>query len=296
MTFQFSEKQFFRVLDTIILVVLGASLAYFASSVVSVLLPFTHPYTTVRSLSGKRKQMNKQLDKLIIAKNIFNVNTGVALTKNVGRVNITRAKVVSNIDGYKLIGYIRGENPMVLLKKGNKPVVIITKKRGLEKRWYLYKISAEGVYLRNKKNGAVKLFKFTKNQESGNVHPAITLINENSINPAYKSLNSNIEKVKISRKMLSKLGGFNSLFRQMSVVPVFKNGKAYGYRINFLSPVSILKKIGLRVGDVIVSVNGEPTTNPSALMGIYSQLKEMNSISINLIRRSKKKTIFVEIK
>ena len=292
MNLQFRERHLFKVFDFIILIALGASLAFLVSSLISLYIPPIPVSSTLQSFGRKKRQPNKKWEKLILSENVFNVNTGVSLKKKSNVVKVATAKAVSDIDGYKLIGFIRGNNPMALLKKGSKPVVIVTKKKGLEKLWYLYKIDEKGVYLRNRKSGEVKLFKFEK-EKGGSTEPVLTMINDNYLNP--NNSNPGIEKVKIKRKLLDRLGGFNSLFRQMSVVPVFKNGKAYGYRINFLSPVSILKKIGLRVGDVIVSVNGEPTTNPRALMGIYSQLKEMNSISINLIRGSKKKTIFVEI-
>ncbi len=292
MGFQFREKHFFKVFDILILIALGASLAFLASSLISVYIPTVHFSNDLKGSQSKKNQPNRKWDKLILSENIFNVDTGVSIKRKGSTTKIATAKAVSDIDGYKLIGFIRGNNPMALLKKGSKPVVIVTRKRGLKRLWYLYKIDAHGVYLKNKRTGEVKLFKFGK-EESGGTQPVLTMMNGSYFKP--NNANTSIEKVKIKREMLSKLGGFNSLFRQMSVVPVFKNGKAYGYRINFLSPVSILKKIGLRVGDVIVSVNGEPTTNPRALMGIYSELKEMNSISINLIRRSKKKTIFVEI-
>jgi len=293
MSLQFREKYLFKVLDVVILIALGASLAFLVSSLISLYIPSVHVSGALKSLNRKRKQPDRKWDKLIITENIFNVDRGITLkNKNNAAIKVATVKAVSDIDGYRLIGFIRGNNPMALLKKGNKPVVIVTKKKGLKKLWYLYKIDSRGVYLRNKRSGEVKLFSFEKGG-NGSAEPVLTMINDNYLNA--KSPDSGIEKVKIKRKLLDKLGGFNSLFRQMSVVPAFKNGKAYGYRINFLSPASILKKIGLRVGDVIISVNGEPTTNPKALMGIYSQLKEMNSISINLIRGSEKKTIFVEI-
>jgi len=277
----FESKKIDRIIDYFIYIALGIALSYLTTSIIDKEIPSIN--TTVNfEKSNPKKSANKiDLDKIILSENIFKVDTGIEKRK---RIKHTKAKVVSNINGYKLIGFIRGKRPMVLLKKSNKPAVIITKKKGLNKLWFLYKIGALGVYLRNKKTGEVKLFSFAKEKVSA---PILSMAANNS--------ESNIEKVKVSRSVVSKVANINNLLRQINVVPVFKNGKAYGYRINFLSPISILRKIGLRVGDIIVSINGEPTTNPSSLLGIYSQLRDMNSVSINLIRNSRKKTIFVEI-
>ncbi len=282
MNLSFESKKIDRIIDYFIYIALGIALAYLTTSIIDKEIPGIKPTVNFEKSNPRKSAKKIDLDKIILTENIFKVDTGIE--KRSKRIKYTKAKVVSNINGYKLIGFIRGKRPMVLLKKSDKPAVIVTKKKGLNKLWFLYKIGALGVYLRNKKTGEVKLFSFAKEKVSA---PILSMAANNS--------ESNIEKVKVSRSVVSKVANINNLLRQINVVPVFKNGKAYGYRINFLSPISILRKIGLRVGDIIVSINGEPTTNPSSLLGIYSQLRDMSGVSINLLRNSRKKTIFVEI-
>ena len=279
-------KRFEKLVDYFIYAFLGIALAYFIDSVIATVLPSITIQTIEKSRHSSVKN-NENIEKLIISKNIFDVNTGLVKKKT---VLVKRAKIVSSINGYKLVGFIRGKNPMVLLKKYGKPIAIVTKTKGLNKVWLLYKIEVNGVYLRNRRTGEIKLFKFSN---SGGKSPTLTLLASQNI---YSTLGSSgVEKVKVSKSILGQVDNLNVLLRQINIVPVFRNGKAYGYVINYLSPNSVLRRIGLRVGDVIVSINGQPTTNPSALINLYAQLKDLNSVSINLIRNSQKKTIFVQI-
>ncbi len=279
-------KRFEKFVDYFIYAFLGIALAYFVDSVIAVILPQIE--IKIHQNSGhEKKKSNENIEKLIISENIFDVDTGLEKKKV---VSVKKAKVVSSINGYKLVGFIRGSDPMVLLKKYGKPIAIVTKNKGLDKVWFLYKIEFDGVYLKNKKTGEVKLFKFSS---AVGKSPTLTLLGSQSISTSSSS--SGVEKVTVSKSILGQVDNLNVLLRQINIVPVFKNGKAYGYVINYLSPNSVLRKIGLKVGDVIVSINGQPTTDPSALMGLYAQLKDLNSVSINLIRNSQKKTIFVQI-
>ncbi len=276
-------KKIDKFIDLAIFVILGVALAYLVDSLIFVSLP-TINFKVIHKGKAVSRNKSQDIEKVILSKNVFDVDVGVNKPKV---VPVAKAKIVSSINGYKLVGFIRGRDPMVLLKKGNKPVVIVTKNKGLDKRWYLYKIADSGVYLKNKRTGEMKLFQF-KNQNSS--APALMFAGEENVNS-----DSSIETVRVPKNILSQVDNLNVLLRQINIVPVFKNGKAYGYVINYLSPNSVLRRIGLRVGDVIVSINGQPTTDPSALMGLYAQLRDLNSVSINLIRNSKKKTIFVQI-
>ncbi len=279
-------KRFEKFVDYFIYAFLGITLAYFIDSVIVIVLPQVKVEIHQKSRRDNIKN-NEDIEKFIITKNVFNVDTGLE-KKRV--VSIKKAKIVSSINGYKLVGFIRGSDPMVLLKKYGKPIAIVTKSKGLDKIWFLYKIEAGGVYLKNKKTGEVKLFKFSN---TGGKSPTLTLLGSQSISTS--SSPSGVEKITVSKSILGQVDNLNVLLKQINIVPVFKKGKAYGYVINYLSPDSVLRKIGLKVGDVIISINGQPTTDPSALMGLYAQLKDLNSVSINLIRNSQKKTIFVQI-
>ena len=216
--------------------------------------------------------------KSIMDADILNIDRGIKKNNKT-----MKAESVSDIKGYKLVGFVSGSAPMALFKKAGKPVAIVTDKRFLAGVWFLNKVKNSTVYLKNKKTGEIKRFLLAGIKSSIGV----------SFKP--KSASS-IEKISLKKSaVVRSLGSINKLFNQVNIVPYFQNKKAIGYQIRYLSPYCILRKAGLRVGDVIVGVNGESTTNPKEIMGMYSQLSNMTSVSLDIIRSGKKKTIFVNM-
>ncbi len=279
-------KNWWTYADYGISVLIGLSMAYFLSSLIGIFfIPKPVLKLTEINRSGKNRDDKK---KLILMANIFQANTGEKISQKIDKKNIPIAKVVSDIEGYKVVGYVKGDNPMVLLKKKGKPVEIITKNKGLNNLWFLDRIENRGVFLINKKTKKIKLFRLKgikKNlQSSGVIKNSVGMKNS-----------SRITKIVVNRSMLDQASNINNLLKEINVGPVFNKGQAIGYRINYLSNNSIIKKIGLKKGDIIISINGEPTTDPNAIITLYSELKDLTGVSIDLIRNNKKKTIFVEI-
>jgi len=69
------------------------------------------------------------------------------------------------------------------------------------------------------------------------------------------------------------------------MVPVIKDGTVTGHKIVALKPGSNYEKLGLRKGDVIQAINGEPVTSPQQAMELYQNLKKEESTHYE-IRRS----------
>ncbi len=271
----------------ILAAIFGISSGYFVSCLVFYALPVNHNiYGFIKS--GKRETSDANVKiKTIMMSNVFSISTGINTV-----ISHKKIKVVSNINGYKLVGFVSGEDSMALFKRLQKPVVIVTKRRGINNVWFLYKIGKDGVYIKNKKSGEIKKFEFPSITEQLSIFGKKVSVTYSKMLPG----RSRVEKVTINKNILKKIGNINTLLRQINIVPVFKNSRAFGYRINYLSQNSMLRKIGLKVGDIIISINGEPTTNPNKIMGIYSQINRMTEVNLDIIRNGMKKTIFVDIK
>ncbi len=190
-----------------------------------------------------------------------------------------------DIEGYKLIGFATGAHPMALFKKVDKPVVIVDEANPLNKHWFLKEIRDSVVYMIDKNTGEIKTFKMEENQwgggQSSNVKQEATL---------------SIERFKLKRKVVeAALKDVNQFFKQVRIEPYFQGKRPIGYRLGYLSNSCILRKVGLRRGDIIISVNGQPTTEPAKMMGLFNQMREMTSVNLDILRNGKKKTFFVEI-
>lgn len=70
------------------------------------------------------------------------------------------------------------------------------------------------------------------------------------------------------------LADFNNVLTQARAVPYFENGAPAGYRFFQITPGSVYDKLGLKNGDVVAGINGEPLTDPSKAFGFLNSLKE----------------------
>jgi len=67
--------------------------------------------------------------------------------------------------------------------------------------------------------------------------------------------------------------------------PFRKNGKLAGYRIRPGKDKELLEKFGLHSGDVVTSINGVPMDNPLKALELMRDLKNTNSLSVDIERR-----------
>jgi len=272
----------------VISALLGIAFAYFISGLISYELPLQIKNISITANTGyNTKPTYENMKRIIISENVFDIETG----KKSGKAE-RNVKVASNINGYRLVGFVSGSAPMALFKKSSKPVAIVTKNRGIDGVWILDKIKKDGVYLKNKRTKEVKKFEFPSMTKQLSVFGKKLSVTYSK--PSY--ISSNVEKITVSKNILKQVGNINTLFRQINIVPVFKNKKAIGYRVNYIAPNSVLRKIGLRRGDIIVSINGEATTSPQKIMSLYSEIGSMTNVNLDIIRNGRKKTIFVDIK
>jgi len=91
-----------------------------------------------------------------------------------------------------------------------------------------------------------------------------------------------VEEVqKYKQKLLSSPNELAGLIRQR---PVRRNGKIIGYRLFPGSDRDLFKRLGLKPGDIITSINDLPLTDPSSAMQLYGQLPSMSQLNIKLDR------------
>lgn len=67
---------------------------------------------------------------------------------------------------------------------------------------------------------------------------------------------------------------FNTILTQARAVPNFENGQASGYKLFQIVPGSIYDKLGLKNGDVIAGVDGQPINDPAKAFELLGKLKE----------------------
>jgi general secretion pathway protein C len=68
-----------------------------------------------------------------------------------------------------------------------------------------------------------------------------------------------------------------------------------GFQVREVQAGSVYEKLGLRVGDVIRSVNGEPVNNMDEVMRMYQQFGSANQINVEIVRAGKSETLHYDV-
>lgn len=96
----------------------------------------------------------------------------------------------------------------------------------------------------------------------------------------------------LSRKMVDNAAqNFNQLITQARIVP-----DPNGMKISRIKPGSFFRRLGFRNGDVIKSVNNSQIRSVEDAMGIYRDLQSGGSLSIELMRRGRPRTIQYKVR
>lgn len=112
-------------------------------------------------------------------------------------------------------------------------------------------------------------------------------------NPFNRSAASNsrapvTRKIAVSRSQVDDaMGNVNNLMRQARVRPHFTNGKPDGLTLTRIRRNSIFRRLGLRNGDIITGVGGEPIQSVDDALKFYNNLKSASDVSLQIKRRGR---------
>jgi hypothetical protein len=71
---------------------------------------------------------------------------------------------------------------------------------------------------------------------------------------------------------------------QARIVPVFRSGAAFGFKVLEIRPHSIYAQLGLVDGDVIRRINGFDMNSPLTVLEAYSRLRDADRFELDLER------------
>lgn len=87
----------------------------------------------------------------------------------------------------------------------------------------------------------------------------------------------------------SKAGDF------IRVRPVYSKGQLRGYRIYPGKDRALYRKVGLRSGDLVTSINGQSLTDPQKAFSMLSTLSSATTITLELLRRGHTENVSVDL-
>lgn len=102
--------------------------------------------------------------------------------------------------------------------------------------------------------------------------------------------------ISIKRSMIEEsMGNMNQLMKEVRVRPHFTNGKSDGFRVDGIKRKSLFRDMGLRNGDIITGVNGEPIESVDDALKFYNKLTNASNVSLNIKRRGREETIEYQV-
>ena len=105
------------------------------------------------------------------------------------------------------------------------------------------------------------------------------------------------QKIALQRSQVEEaMADVTKLMGDAKIRPHFEDGKPDGLTLSSVKPRSIFRKMGLRNGDIIVGVDGNPIQTVDDALKFYDNLTSASDVTLQLRRRGKEKVIEYSIK
>lgn len=88
----------------------------------------------------------------------------------------------------------------------------------------------------------------------------------------------------------------DQLIGNARVVPYYRGGQPYGFRVSDVIEGSKIYEHGVRTGDIIKSVNGVPIRSPQDALNAYQELQSNNTVQLEVERQGTTTTVNVPLK
>lgn len=204
--------------------------------------------------------------------------------------NLVSATPVPTTLPFILIGTIVHINPnkaVATIKIGGDKVFPYRVNDSIEGMATLLDIKRKKAIFRNERNGSLEYVEIKDNV-------MISLAPKNPPPQEKESISRRGNDFALQKSDIDKhLENLPELLQQARAVPNIvpgTGGQIDGFRILDMQPGSIYENLGLQVGDVLKSVNGDDLTSPAKAMELFHQLKSENQISLDIERGGRTET------
>lgn len=106
-----------------------------------------------------------------------------------------------------------------------------------------------------------------------------------------------VQTITLNRTELeSALSNIQEVMTQASIQPHMQDGVVDGLTITGVKAGSIFRRAGLRNGDIVKGVEGVEIKSPEDLMSLYGNLKDSESVGLQIIRRGRIRNIVLKVR
>jgi general secretion pathway protein C len=105
-----------------------------------------------------------------------------------------------------------------------------------------------------------------------------------------------IRKALDRREVEQAMNDLPKLLSQARAVPYLVNGAMNGFRLDYIAPASFYEKIGLKYGDILKQVNGVEIKDPGTMLSLFQQLRNEQSVKLDVMRNNQRTTMTFDIR
>lgn len=88
----------------------------------------------------------------------------------------------------------------------------------------------------------------------------------------------------------------DQLLGSARVVPYYRGGQPYGFRVSDVAEGAKVYELGVRTGDIIKSINGVPIRTPQDALNAYQELQNNTNVQMEIERQGTTTTVNVPLK
>ncbi|CAA6813572.1 MAG: General secretion pathway protein C [uncultured Sulfurovum sp.] len=240
--------------------------------------------------TGEEYQKSTTAKKLYYRVKLTNESKAIAPIQRVK----PKSNQVSSMRGYKLLGlYNSKETLVVTVEKSGKSSILSKgeKVNGFElisagSNFALFKKNNEEFKLALENTKSTKSSTYSKQQIS------------KTPNIQSKSVDTIVEEDGVKRIPKNLLASYtkdmDKIWKDVGLAQYKKNGKADGFKVNFIKKGSDIEKLGLKRGDILKAVNAEPL-NLSSAMGFFNNINDLENLTLTVERNGKSEDLEYEI-
>ena len=241
---------------------------------------------------GEEYKESTKAKKLYYRVRLTNESKKIALTPEEIKAKAAAAannKIIS-MKGYKLLGLYNSTKKLVItVVKNNKTNIVA---RGEEVNGFKL-ISAGRDFVIFKKNKEEFKLTLENKTNSKNIHITnkLTAIKRNISNEIVEE-----EGIKHIPKTLltSYTKDMDKIWKDIGLSQYKRNGRAAGFKVNFVKKGSDMEKLGIKRGDILTGVNGE-ALNLSSAMGFFNDINNLENLTLTVERNGKSEDLEYEI-
>ncbi|WP_029522756.1 PDZ domain-containing protein [Persephonella sp. KM09-Lau-8] len=207
----------------------------------------------------------------------------------------TTPSTATSISGIKLVGIFSSDKEKIAFFKSGNDFLFL--KEGQKIAGYTLKEIGKFSVVLEKNGRKIKLSIEPEKSNFSTTHVAKLRKTPQDSQPKDLPIRYNGDTIQVDKRFIEeKTADIGTILKDVMIVPVVKNNETVGYRFKYIGPNSILYKLGLRSGDLVVSINDMPVKTAEDAFKLYNMLRNESHIKVVVERNNRRKVLNYEIR